>query len=345
MTTAQEKAQCVSWFIETKSDIQTQRNYTIKYAKQAPARQSIRNWHKQFMETGTVLHKPRSGRPRTSEEDIERIRQTFSRSPTKSIRTASVQLQVPRSTIHKVLHKNLRLYAYKIQLLQELKPDDKPKRKEFAVNILEKMEEDGHFLNRICFSDEATFHVSGKLNKHNARIWGSENPHITREIERDSPKVNVWCGLLCNKVIGPFFFEEKTITADIYLDTLTEYVTPQLEEFQPHILFQQDGAPPHWGLKVREFLDKKFPARWIGRGGPIPWPPRSPDITPLDFFLWGYVKDVVYRTKVKDISDLKERITAAVNTIDEEMLRRTWTEIEYRLDVLRATNGAHIEIY
>ena len=57
------------------------------------------------------------------------------------------------------------------------------------------------------------------------------------------------------------------------------------------------------------------------------------------------MKDVVYRTKVKDISDLKERITAAVNTIDEEMLRRTWTEIEYRLDVLRVTNGAHIEIY
>ena len=78
---------------------------------------------------------------------------------------------------------------------------------------------------------------------------------------------------------------------------------------------------------------------------PIAWPPRSPDITPLDFFLWGYVKDVVYRTKVKDISDLKERITAAVEAIDEEMLKRTWTEIEYRLDILRATNGAYIEIY
>ena len=165
MTTPQEKAQCVSWFIETKSDIQTQRNFTIKYAKQAPARQSIRNWHKQFMETGTLLHKPRSGRPTISEEGIERIRQSFSRSPTKSIRTASVQLQVPRSTIHKVLHKNLKLHAYKIQLLQELKPDDKAKRKEFAVNILGKMEEDDHFLNRICFSDEATFHVPGKLNK------------------------------------------------------------------------------------------------------------------------------------------------------------------------------------
>ena len=69
-------------------------------------------------------------------------------------------------------------------MLRALKPDDKLKLKEFALDILEKIEEDGHFLNRICFSDEATFHVSGKLNKYNARIWVSENPHI-REIERD----------------------------------------------------------------------------------------------------------------------------------------------------------------
>ena len=85
MFTPQQKAECASWFIETKSDIQTQRNYTTKYAKQSPARQSICNWHKQFMETGTVLHKPRSGRPSTSEEDIERIDHSLSRSPRKSI--------------------------------------------------------------------------------------------------------------------------------------------------------------------------------------------------------------------------------------------------------------------
>ena len=82
-----------------------------------------------------------------------------------------------------------------------------------------------------------------------------------------------------------------------------------------------------------------------GRDGSIPWPPRSPDITPLDFFLWGYVKDIVYRTKVRDIDDLKQRISNAITTIDETMLQRTWQEIEYRLDVLHATNGAHIEVY
>ena len=120
MATSQEKAQCVSWFIETKLDTQTQRNYRTKYGRDPLSRPSIRAWHKKFMETGTVLDKGRSGRPRTSEENIDRVRQAFSRSPTTSIRTAARQLDLPRSTVHKVQNKNLRLYAYKVQLLQAL---------------------------------------------------------------------------------------------------------------------------------------------------------------------------------------------------------------------------------
>ena len=101
----------------------------------------------------------------------------------------------------------------------------------------------------------------------------------------------------------------------------SEFTVTKLIEFQPTIIFQQDGAPSHWGLHVREFLNETFPNRWIGRDGPIPWPPRSPDITPLDFFLWGYVKDIVYKTKVRDIDDLKQRIFNAMTTIDEAMLQ------------------------
>ena len=112
----------------------------------------------------------RSGRPRTSEENIERVRQAFQRSPMKSIRTAARQLELPRSTVHKVLHENLRLYAYKVQMLQALQPNDMPRRKEFAVNMLQRISEDEAFLKRVCY--EATFHVSGKLHKHNVRIWG-----------------------------------------------------------------------------------------------------------------------------------------------------------------------------
>jgi hypothetical protein len=78
---------------------------------------------------------------------------------------------------------------------------------------------------------------------------------------------------------------------------------------------------------------------------PIPWPPHSPDIIPLDLFLWCYIKDIVYRTKVRDITNLKQRITDAIANTGEGMLLRIWQVIECRLDVLRATNGARIEAY
>ena len=124
----------------------------------------------------------------------------------------------------------------------------------------------------------------------------------------------------------------------VYLDMLELYVAPQLEEFQPWIIFQQDGVPPHWGSHVRRFLDATFPNRWIGRDGPTPWPPRSPDITPLDFFLWGYVKDKVFSTLVPDITNLKASITDDFAAVTEDTLGNTCREIDYRLDVLRATN-------
>ena len=83
---------------------------------------------------------------------------------------------------------------------------------------------------------------------------------------------------------------------------------------------------------------------WIGRDGPIPWTPRSLDITHLDFFLWGCVKDIVYRTAIRGINELKQRTIDANAAIDEDVLQRTWQEIDYRLDVLNATNGAHTEV-
>ena len=95
------------------------------------------------------------------------------------------------------------------------------------------------------------------------------------------------------------------------------------------------------------FLDVTFPNRWIGSDGPTTWPPQSPDITPppFDFFLLDYVKDKVFSTPVPDFTNLKARIKEAFATITENTLENTWREITYRLDVLRATKEAHVEVY
>jgi hypothetical protein len=75
------------------------------------------------------------------------------------------------------------------------------------------------------------------------------------------------------------------------------------------------------------------------------WPPRSPDITPMDFFFWGYLKHIVYAEKIQDMHHLKERINSVITTVTPDMIQRTWSEINYRLDICRATGGAHIETF
>ena len=107
-----------------------------------------------------------------------------------------------------------------------------------------KLEED-EFNERLVFSDQATFRTNGKVNKHNVRIWGEENPHATIDRERDSPKVNMFCAISKNHVHGPFFFEEN-VTGDVYLQVLQNWLMDELianehEDF----VYQQDSAPPH----------------------------------------------------------------------------------------------------
>ena len=81
-------------------------------------------------------------------------------------------------------------------------------------------------------------------------------------------------------------------------------------------MFQQDGAPVHYALPVRKWLDDKLPNRWIGRRGPFEWPARSPDLAPCDFALWGYLKDVAYKTKCATVAELRERIQRACDEIN-----------------------------
>jgi hypothetical protein len=77
----------------------------------------------------------------------------------------------------------------------------------------------------------------------------------------------------------------------------------------------------------------------------LPGPLTSPDLTPLDFFAWGFIKDVVYRRKVQDLSDLRQHTIEEVELITRHMLINTGQKLENRLDICQATTGAHIEVY
>jgi hypothetical protein len=121
------------------------------------------------------------------------------------------------------------------------------------------------------------------------------------------------------------------------------YLSPQLEDHQQHVVFQLDGAPSHWARIFQEFLDMHFPGHWVGHDGSILWPPQSPDIMLLDLFMWGHIKDIVYKTPVTSLDELKLRIFAVNETVTPQILENTWRVSEYRLGILCATKGAHVE--
>ena len=75
------------------------------------------------------------------------------------------------------------------------------------------------------------------------------------------------------------------------------------------------GAPAHFSLVAREFLNATYEDRWFGRGGPHLRPARSPDLNPLDFFLWSHLKSLVYTTAVENVEDLRNRIMQGCDTI------------------------------
>ncbi|PSN58165.1 hypothetical protein C0J52_00997 [Blattella germanica] len=155
----------------------------------------------------------------------------------------------------------------------------------------------------------------------------------------------MWCGLSSKGLVGPFFFD-ATITGEVYLEMLRTSILPGVRALygaDEEVFYQQDGAPPHYHLAVRAFLDDNLQGHWIGRRGPIEFPPRSPDLTPMDFYLWGSVKDEVYRRKPRTLEQLRTEITAACAAISIETLTDVVAAIAHHSVMCLAANGQHFE--
>ena len=107
----------------------------------------------------------------------------------------------------------------------------------------------------------------------------------------------------------------------------------------------QDGAPAHRTVEISEFLTELFQNRIIALDHPTEWPPRSPDLTPCDYFLWGYQKSKVFRTPPVSIADLRARIIHEANLLkqDRNLVRRAVRDMIKRANTCIDRNGGHVE--
>ena len=106
--------------------------------------------------------------------------------------------------------------------------------------------------------------------------------------------------------------------------------------------FQQNGAPPHFHRDVRAYLEN-LPGQWIGRRGAVEFPPHSPDLTPFDFYLWGNLKDVVYRRKPAALAVLREEIETACAVIHVDTLINVAQAVVHLTQKCLDAYGNHFE--
>lgn len=331
--------------------LRTTRLYRERFPnRRAPSYTCIVDVVFRVRETGRLLPTYEGrGRERTRRvlRAEEELLDFVDQNPGVSTRDAARQVGVSRSTVHSILRRNL-LRPYHIQRVQELTENDRPLRLTFCNWFRERVEEDVNFCAKILFTDECCFTRYGIMNYHNTHYWADANPHAIRQHHfQHRFSVNVWAGILGDTFLGPYVLPER-LNGATYLQFLQNVLPDYLDDvplgIRRQIWFMHDGAPPHFSRAVRDFLNATYP-RWIGRGGPRTWPPRSPDLNPLDFFVWGYMKTLVYNgEEIDDVEDLRQRIFNAAERIRYEApFQRVRGNFTRRVEACLRADGGHFE--
>lgn len=328
--------------------LRTCRTFNERYPHlPAMTEQKFRRIEKNFLNFGKVNAPRNLPKPIVSNEAAEtNVLGYFNVFPDSSVRSAERDLGYSRSSIDRILN-NHKMHDFKFSTGQELHPQDQIQRVQYCEMMLVKIQEDSNFLQKIIWSDESKFSKEGIINRHNLHIWSHENPFAIRPYNYQQKfSFNVFAMLMNHRVY--YFIYDENLNGERYLSILRNQVHNFLQTLPQAELetcwYQLDGAPAHCTAAVGHQLEQMFEDRWIRRLGPWLWPARSPDLTPLDFYLWGTIKSKVYRTPVNTKEELRNRVIAAFNNLDPlEISRATIQGVETRLMKCMEVNGAHFE--
>lgn len=336
----EERVFIVEQYLSTRSYVHVVNEFRKKYPDAAvPNNSTITRLIARFRECGSVADRKRTGRPAIlTDAKLDEVRNAMLRSPSKSLRRLSSHSQISYGSAQKAM-KKLKLRAYHVRSVQELKEPDKEKRLLYCRwfrtfvdtnNIVQ--------LDRVFFTDEAWFHLSGYVNSQNTRIWSTENPHVFHETPLHCLKIGVWCAVSRRRIVGPIFYE-GTVNSIVYQDIITQFIS-LLENDERYCWLQQDGATCHTSNDTMHFLREFFGDRIISKSL---WPPRSPDLSSPDFFLWGYLKGKVYKNRPHTLDDLKVNITTEINNISVNVLKKVSSNMVKRVHACITEAGSHFE--
>jgi hypothetical protein len=201
-------------------------------------------------------------------------------------------------------------------VIQELQQTDFIRTFAFAERILEVLRDGAHF------------HLTGSVNEQSIRYWSANNPQEVHQRPLHCERVNVWCGM------ARFGGRTVTVNSQCYMKILHKFLLPELRRCHIDlntVWFQQDGATCQTSRESMILLREHFPGHLILKCGDVEWPPRSPDLSACDYFLWGYLKDMVHIDKPRTLEAHSDAITLEIRVIPLAVFQRTMDNFSFRL--------------
>lgn len=299
---------------------------------------------RRYRETSSLDDRKRSGRRRSArtERVIKTVRERVRRKSQRSVRKMAADLNVSKSTMHNVLKQDLGCQAFKKRKVHGVSEPSKKKRLERATLLLSR-----HAGRDFVFSDEKLFVLQQSHNVQNDRLWACRSrdiPDRDRNIPRfqSAASVMVWGGI-CKRGKLPLVFIEKgvKINALYYkMEVLQNVVKPSLERMygKDDYVFQQDGAPSHTANLVQNWCRANL-TDFLAKDE---WPPSSPDLNPLDYFVWSYMLSKINEHKVSTLVQFKAVILRIWDEMPMEVVRAACDGFEKRLKLVKKVKGGVI---
>lgn len=350
MLSLQDKIEIVLISGENRTNREVANIFNTRHPNQNVNHTTVGRILNKFRATGSVANIVVKERAKnvTNEDNSLQVLGSIVEKGQTSLRIVAEQCDMSRNSVHRILKRN-KFHPYRPTFISTLKERDLPARFDFCIWYQGQLEEDRDFYKKIIWLDEATFTSNGTVSSQTCRWWADENPHFAIETrDQYSFKTNVLCCIYHNKIIGPFFFREN-LNAERFRLFLERDLANELDNLplniRPSIWLQLDGASVHCTIENRAVIDEMFSGRWLGRHSEYEWPARSPDLTPLDFFLWGYLKQLVYRFRpFANIDELEQRIRECVGSISKEMIVNAVKRVSKKTEKCLERNGGHTEM-
>jgi transposase len=306
--------------------------------------------------TGSASRKAGSGRPSSactndnaaivadlvlSQDDAPRTHRT--------IREIARETSIHRSSVHRIIHKQLSLKCFRKKRAQELTDANKLTRLTRATQLLKQYPK--HMVPFIFFTDEKLFTVASPVNMQNNRLYA---PSTTKKRDLAAERCLCTRSNFSKSVMVSVAVSELGSTDLIFIDPgvkingayyrsvlLTEHLLPSIKRLSSNafFIFQQDSAPAHRAKETVELLRREAPD-FIS---PLLWPPNSPDLNPVDYKIWSVLQERVYKTRIRDVTHLRERLVEEWAAFDNGIIERAVQQWRGRLRACIKAEGGHFE--